>query len=329
MQGREEEAKVDPSTCFEGVEKKVVLRFSGAWDARSIDRQTWDKVLEQAGCTIVGQRSFPLVDSYILSESSLFVFADRVVLKTCGRTRVLAALPGIVLAARKAGAELAGVAFSRTDYVFPDQQLDPHRAFGDECRVLDRLEPEAGWADKACWSEGGWHVYSAAASQPSELLVDLAMFGLHPDAAAPFLRYRADTLAAEVEEAAGLRSIFYDDGVSDSKLMQGHLFRPCGYSCNGVRSPAVHGDGAYLTVHVTPEPWQSYASVESVVRDAEDCWQVVRRSLDTFRPRAARLLVSGADPKTSAGPCLPGFDVVSSRPVGDGRWLVVQLAASN
>ena len=74
-----------------------------------------------------------------------------------------------------------------------------------------------------------------------------------------------------------------------------YLFEPCGYSMNGIlsdqESVSVGGgsectkslDGAYMTIHITPEPEFSYVSFESNI-PLVSYIGVIQRVLDTFLP---------------------------------------------
>jgi S-adenosylmethionine decarboxylase len=56
---------------------------------RQITRPQWDAILQEARCTILDSLSNDKVDSYVLSESSLFVYSHKMILKTCGTTTLL------------------------------------------------------------------------------------------------------------------------------------------------------------------------------------------------------------------------------------------------
>lgn len=75
------------------------------------------------------------------SESSLFVSPHRLILKTCGRTLNLLGLPRILSIAKEhAGFKKVYQCFySRKAFMFPDQQLGPHRDWGMEVEFLDRI----------------------------------------------------------------------------------------------------------------------------------------------------------------------------------------------
>jgi hypothetical protein len=71
----------------------------------------------------VSSRSSDAFDAYVLSESSLFVFADRLMLKTCGTTELLAAVPALVGLADGLGMRPSRVKYSRASFLFPEKQV--------------------------------------------------------------------------------------------------------------------------------------------------------------------------------------------------------------
>ena len=88
------------SPGFEGVEKVMEIDFAPGFGAaaglRAIARADWDAVCAAAKCTILSALSNDRCDSYVLSESSLFVYPLKLVLKTCGTTTLLMALPKLL-----------------------------------------------------------------------------------------------------------------------------------------------------------------------------------------------------------------------------------------
>jgi S-adenosylmethionine decarboxylase len=80
----------------------------------------------------------PLVNG-LTSESSMFVFPHKLILKTCGTTTLLKALPRILEIARKycKFEKVWRVFYSRKSFMFPEKQLGPHRSWDEEVAYLD------------------------------------------------------------------------------------------------------------------------------------------------------------------------------------------------
>lgn len=70
-------------------------------------------MLDLAKCTIISQLKNDYCDSYVLSESSLFVFPFKIMLKTCGTTALLNCIPKILEIAENLNLEIELVIFSR------------------------------------------------------------------------------------------------------------------------------------------------------------------------------------------------------------------------
>jgi hypothetical protein len=82
----------------------------------------------------------------LCSESSLFVFDNYLILKTCGTTTLLNAVPTIARLARTVcnRQEVAEVYYSRKEFMNPGEQHYPHTSFQDEVQYAQGLlDPSA------------------------------------------------------------------------------------------------------------------------------------------------------------------------------------------
>jgi S-adenosylmethionine decarboxylase len=122
---------------------------------KSVSAETWKEMLDVVNCKVLSVIESEHVDAYLLSESSMFIFNHKLILKTCGTTMLLWGLPHILeIAASRAGfphhkfSTLKGmtnaatpyrVFYSRKNFLFPDRQRGPHRSWKDEVRYLDNM----------------------------------------------------------------------------------------------------------------------------------------------------------------------------------------------
>ncbi len=121
-------AAVFPAPVFEGSEKRIEVEFTrggGSTSAglRALKRADLDFLTETAACCIVSARHNAAFDAYVLSESSLFVFPGKLVLKTCGTTKLLAAVAPLLQLAAGLDMAPARVKYSRASFLFPEQQV--------------------------------------------------------------------------------------------------------------------------------------------------------------------------------------------------------------
>ncbi|KAF2402986.1 S-adenosylmethionine decarboxylase [Trichodelitschia bisporula] len=156
---------LDSTNAFEGPEKLLEVWFSPSAAAlpascsplglKVVSQDTWKGMLDLVNCQVLSVIESEHVDAYLLSESSMFVFSHKLVLKTCGTTTLLLGLPRILeIAALDAGFPHVGanlmacnpaaatpyrVFYSRKNFLFPNKQRGPHRSWRDEVRFMDRL----------------------------------------------------------------------------------------------------------------------------------------------------------------------------------------------
>ena len=121
-------AAVFAAPVFEGSEKRIEVEFtrgggSPAAGLRALTRADLDFLTESAACCIVSARHNAAFDAYVLSESSLFVYPGKLILKTCGTTKLLAAVAPLLQLAAGLDMAPATVKYSRASYLFPEQQV--------------------------------------------------------------------------------------------------------------------------------------------------------------------------------------------------------------
>ncbi|KAH0764625.1 hypothetical protein KY285_000496 [Solanum tuberosum] len=253
---------------FEGYEKRLEISFfePGLFadpegkGLRSLSKAQLDEFLGPAECTIVDSLSNECVDSYVLSESSLFIFPYKIIIKTC----------------------VQAVKYTRGSFIFPGAQSFPHRHFSEEVAVLDSYFGNLSSGRKAVILGSPdklqkWHVYSASAgpiqTKNPVYTLEMCMTNLDRKKASVFYKTESSS-AAQMTIRSGIRKILPDSAICDFE------FDPCGYSMNSIEGAALS------TIHVTPEDGFSYASFEAVGYDlnSSSLGSLVRRVLTCFQP---------------------------------------------
>ncbi|TYI79236.1 hypothetical protein E1A91_D05G008800v1 [Gossypium mustelinum] len=292
------ESPLPPSPIgFEGFEKRLEITFfdppafndPNGYGLRALSRAQIDSILEPACCTIVSQISNSNFDSYVLSESSLFIYPNKIILKTCGTTKLLLSIPPILQLSNSISLTVSRVNYSRGSFIFPDHQPSPHRNFSEEVAMLNGyftdFITEAYIIGNPKLQNRSWHIYSAVPKssppfvedQRAEITLEMCMTGLNREKAGVFYKKSGDEnhSAREMTKLSGIADIIPSHVICDFE------FDPCGYSMNGI-------DGlAYSTVHVTPEDGFSYASYEFMGLDLETIKlePLVKRVLTCFGPK--------------------------------------------
>jgi S-adenosylmethionine decarboxylase len=122
---------------------------------KSVGADKWVEMLDMVNCKILSVLKSEPVDAYLLSESSMFVFEHKIILKTCGTTTLLLGLRRLLrIAAVEAGfpfhnckalSDISAAAtpyrvfYSRKNFLFPDKQQGPHRSWKQEVKYLDDM----------------------------------------------------------------------------------------------------------------------------------------------------------------------------------------------
>ncbi|KAI6125812.1 S-adenosylmethionine decarboxylase [Pisolithus croceorrhizus] len=322
------------SAPFEGPEKLLEVWFApspahipdanrpknGKIGLRKVPRVVWEDMLAVVKCKVLSVIEGDETDAYLLSESSLFVFAHRIILKTCGTTLNLLGLPGILDIARDY-ASLPSVYqcfYSRKSFMFPERQLGPHREWKDEVAFLDAIFPRGAAYTVGKVNGDHWLLYITSPSgavpsdmaevpPPQDYTIEILMSDLSPEAREPFF-FSAPPSPRDDVPADQLPSILgqtLSTALQITEIFPPHLttldayaFSPCGYSSNallnwGDTGPDRRRGEGYYTIHVTPEEGWSYASFECNVplssrpsskKDIPDIETLVRRVVNIFRP---------------------------------------------
>ncbi|KAJ7566018.1 hypothetical protein O6H91_02G085000 [Diphasiastrum complanatum] len=283
---------------FEGFEKRLELEFFASPNFLDMDglglrlltREQLDKMLRAAECTIVSELSNEWFDSYVLSESSLFVYPLKIVLKTCGTTQLLKAIPVLLDLVSPLHLKVRRCKYTRGTFLFPSFQPYPYNCFSEEVKILDHHFGKLGAGGKAfvIGDKAGrhdWHVYMASAEEldmsDTVYTVEMCMTGLDPSVASQFFKVN-NSSAKEMTKVSGISNLLPHSQICD------FAFDPCGYSMNGIEN------GAHSTIHITPEDGFSYASFEVMGYSPEttDSKFLVDQVLACFKPGFLSVAVS-------------------------------------
>jgi S-adenosylmethionine decarboxylase len=138
---------------------------------REIGRQgnsRWQELLDHAKCTIIGSSNNEHFDSYVLSESSLFVYPQKFLIKTCGTTTLLKVIPKLLEYAQELGMELEYVMYSRKNFLFPHVQVGPHVSWEKEVDFLNEYFDGSAYVMGPMTGDH-WHLYLADCAPETQI----------------------------------------------------------------------------------------------------------------------------------------------------------------
>ncbi|KNC95809.1 S-adenosylmethionine decarboxylase proenzyme [Spizellomyces punctatus DAOM BR117] len=288
-----------PVDVFQDNHGRWQYRRSGL---RLVDRAVWEEMLRIVKCQVLNVVNNECVDAYLLSESSMFVYPHRLILKTCGTTTLLHAVPKILDIAREYCGfhDVNAVFYSRKAFLFPEKQVWPHGRWGDEVSYLDKLfcKDEFETAGYVLGKINGdhWCLYmctphrlsldldgvelaesssshdSDAGSSINEeeeeeddVTLEILMTQLDPAAMKAFWRTAEELRAAKDGKdisQEGAQRVYHATGIAD--IYPKATVDDYLFDPCGYSLNGLLGP-YYFTIHVTPEDVCSYASFETTV----------------------------------------------------------------
>lgn len=263
---------------FEGPEKKleIILKKPHSGIRSNADGR-WTGVVKTCGAEIVSQKATAEIDAYLLSESSLFIWDDRILMITCGTTSLVKAVPGIIdIVSRE---NIAFFFYERKNLMYPHLQTSD---FEMDVRYLSRYFSGKSYRLGPANHD---HVHIFYYSTPErqvegDVTLEVLMHDMHPTVLGAFVPKEKDTVV-QLEKRTGIDELY--PGMEHDSCQ----FQPYGYSLNKILGEK------YMTLHVTPEPSGSYASFETNFHEA-DYTDTIHNVIGIFRPNRFTLVMTGS-----------------------------------
>jgi S-adenosylmethionine decarboxylase len=251
---------------YEGTEKRLYI-CTKSLNLFDLAPQFWQELVAYSGAEILSSMHNKTVQAYLLSESSLFVWQDKILLITCGNTQLIKA--ALFIQQRFSKQQISTLIFQRHQALKP---LLQDSSFEQDTLLL----AEQFHGQQQHWNEdykGDLFIFGEISSQTFKTQSIYMLHGLQGDFAARLQKQSFDkqTILKELKLTS-----FFDD-----LLIDHYSFHPKGYSLN-----AICGDD-YLTIHLTPEQQSTYLSVETSFL-AEECDIFIAHLMHLFSPSKAK-----------------------------------------
>ncbi len=251
---------------FEGTEKKLEIVLEKHINLLELSVSFWENLVNSCDAKILSTIENSFSKAFVLSESSLFICKNSLILITCGRTNLIGSLKFFFNKFKKE--EVKFLVYQRKNEFFPHKQRTS--AYDDLKEISQLIPGEALRLGKL----DGHHMY-VFYTLPKEKVLDndrtLELLMYHLKETESFLANSA-LLKKRMNEIKNLFPNF---------IFNEHFFEPHGYSLNGL-SP----QGDYLTIHMTPEEECSYMSFETNIESHKDHHERLQQIIEIISPES-------------------------------------------
>ena len=280
---------------FEGSEKKLEIVVNRSVNLLDWPESRWLNLIETAGTRILSKIEISnSARAYLLSESSLFVWNDRLTMITCGTTTLVDS--AVKACEYLRNDEIAAIFYERKNEYFPHFQKTD---FFSDAKKLNTMVGGRAYRLGHADDHHLFLFHSDREFQPrkSDTTLEILMYGLQGHAREVFNSQNRDT--KWIRAQTGVDRIFSGFEIDD------HAFSPIGYSLNALNRDR------YYTIHVTPQDESPYVSFETNLNSRRDIEKTVGAVVEVFQPRAFDVVY---------------FDSASEREIFDVRGYVLRGA---
>lgn len=182
----------------------------------------------------------------MLSESSLFVWKDRILILTCGETQLVKAVEYFI---QNIGAQtIKHLNYQRKNEYFSNAQPS---CFGDDIKLINLLLPGKAYRFGEMDSHHNYvfHLDNDFIADKDDITYELLAYQISAQA--------SQHLMQEKLTRQEIREFLRLDSLLPNFIIDDFVFSPYGYSLNAIYQQK------YLTIHITPQMDSSYISFDS------------------------------------------------------------------
>lgn len=227
---------------YEGTEKRLLI-CTKTLNLFDLTDQFWQQLVTNSGAEILSTIQNSTLKAYLLSESSLFVWQDKLLLITCGNTQLVKA--ALFIQQQFTKQQINTLIFQR------HQALKPHLQSSNFKQDTLLLEKQFN-GQQQHWREGYQGDLFVFGKISEKTITTQNIYMLHGLQSELAKRLQIETLNKhQILEQLKLDTFF------DGLLIDHFSFNPKGYSLNAIY------DEQYIAIHLTPELLSTYLSIET------------------------------------------------------------------
>jgi len=247
---------------YEGTEKRLLICTKDL-NLLEFEETFWHQLVNSAGAEILSSIQNATTKAYLLSESSLFVWHDKLLLITCGNTKLVNA--ALFIQKKLGTQQITTLMFQRHQALKPHLQVSN---FQQDTLLLKKTfnGQQQHWRENY---QGDLFIFGEIRKNTIPTKHIYMLHGLRGDFANDL--QKSTPSKAYILETLQLGHFF-------NNLTIDHFsFSPIGYSLNALC------DEHYLSIHLTPEQQSTYLSIETSFSN-QQCATFIEHLENIFLP---------------------------------------------
>lgn len=256
---------------FEGSEKKAEIILSGQHASllENYSDDFWEKMVQQCNAQILSSTRNSQVTAYLLSESSLFVWQDRILILTCGDTKLVDAVIYFLNQINESLVEQV-IYQRKNEYC---SHLQASHVLDDTKKLAQISQGKLlRFGELDAHHSYFYHLENSFQGDPNDKTYEVLIYNIDEDISQQLTQQNLSNIE--------LRQLLKLDKLIDGFQIDDFVFEPFGYSLNAIRGCD------YFTIHLTPQQHNSYVSFESNL----DLTEFLPLILDIFSPSSLDII---------------------------------------